>query len=249
MPVVLVDLGLALGFVALACLVRPLRWLRLPTRRAGAIVAAAGAAALAAGLLWPTSPIRLPGAPMRLDDLVPVYQFGEAHETRVHAGLERTYQAVRRVTADEIRLFRLLTWLRSPHLPGRGRESILNATAETPLLEVALRSGFLLLADEPGREIVFGSIVCCEGARRPSTAEEFLALGGPGVAKAVMSFRLEDEGDGWTRLRTQTRVFATDAVAERRFATYWRVIYPGSALIRRMWLAAIKQRAEAASLS
>jgi len=26
---------------------------------------------------------------------------------------------------------------------------------------------------------------------------------------------------------------------------YWRVIYPGSALIRRMWLRAIKKRAEA----
>jgi len=32
-----------------------------------------------------------------------------------------------------------------------------------------------------------------------------------------------------------------------RFAAYWRVIYPGSALIRVMWLRAIKQRAEAAS--
>jgi len=31
----------------------------------------------------------------------------------------------------------------------------------------------------------------------------------------------------------------------QRFQLYWRVIYPGSALIRRMWLRAIKQRAEA----
>ncbi|HYW41393.1 MAG TPA: hypothetical protein VE959_00970 [Bryobacteraceae bacterium] len=28
------------------------------------------------------------------------------------------------------------------------------------------------------------------------------------------------------------------------FAAYWRMIYPGSALIRRMWLRAIKRRAE-----
>ena len=32
--------------------------------------------------------------------------------------------------------------------------------------------------------------------------------------------------------------------ATRGFAAYWRVIYPGSALIRRMWQRAIKQRAE-----
>jgi hypothetical protein len=45
-------------------------------------------------------------------------------------------------------------------------------------------------------------------------------------------------------LTTETRVFATDAPTRRKFAAYWRVIYPGSALIRMMWLRAIKQRAE-----
>jgi hypothetical protein len=44
--------------------------------------------------------------------------------------------------------------------------------------------------------------------------------------------------------RSETRVHTTDAAAERRFAAYWRLIYPGSAFIRRMWLEAIRQRAE-----
>ncbi|HXT21641.1 MAG TPA: hypothetical protein VN923_12895, partial [Thermoanaerobaculia bacterium] len=55
---------------------------------------------------------------------------------------------------------------------------------------------------------------------------------------------LDDEGGGWTRVTTETRVFATDDHARRRFAAYWRTIYPGSALIRRMWLRAIRARAE-----
>jgi hypothetical protein len=59
-----------------------------------------------------------------------------------------------------------------------------------------------------------------------------------------MNFRLEDEGNGWTRVTTETRVFATDDRARHRFAAYWRAIYPGSALIRRMWLRAIRLRAE-----
>ena len=59
-----------------------------------------------------------------------------------------------------------------------------------------------------------------------------------------MNFLVEDEGGGWTRVTTETRVFATDAAATRRFAAYWRLIYPGSALIRRMWLRAIARRAE-----
>jgi hypothetical protein len=48
-----------------------------------------------------------------------------------------------------------------------------------------------------------------------------------------------------TIVTTETRIYATDASAGRRFAPYWRVIYPGSALIRRMWLRAIAHRAEA----
>jgi hypothetical protein len=38
-------------------------------------------------------------------------------------------------------------------------------------------------------------------------------------------------------------VFANSPHARRRFAAYWRVIYPGSAIIRRMWLRAIQHRA------
>ena len=37
----------------------------------------------------------------------------------------------------------------------------------------------------------------------------------------------------------------TVRAARRRFAAYWRVIYPGSAIIRRMWLRAIERRAMA----
>ena len=74
----------------------------------------------------------------------------------------------------------------------------------------------------------------------------FRDLADPGYAKAVMNFLVIDEGDGWTRLVTETRVFATDGATARRFAVYWRLIYPGSSLIRRMWLAAIRKRAEGA---
>jgi hypothetical protein len=38
-------------------------------------------------------------------------------------------------------------------------------------------------------------------------------------------------------------VFANSSGARRRFAVYWRLIYPGSAIIRRMWLGAIERRA------
>jgi hypothetical protein len=42
-------------------------------------------------------------------------------------------------------------------------------------------------------------------------------------------------------------VVATDAASRRRFGFYWRLIQPGSALVRRGWLAAAKRRAERAA--
>jgi hypothetical protein len=58
---------------------------------------------------------------------------------------------------------------------------------------------------------------------------------------------VEDEGAGWSRVTTETRILATDASARRAFGIYWRVIYPGSAIIRSMWLREIKRRAERGS--
>jgi hypothetical protein len=244
MDVLLVDLALALVLLGLVSLVRPLRFLKIRTRRIAFLVLLSGLVLLVAALSLPVSPPRLPGPRMAIDEVVPSYQFGEHHEILVAATPEQVLRAARLVTAGEIRFFRLLTWLRSPRLPGRGGESILNAGGDRPILDVALRSGFVLLREEAGREIVIGAVVCCGSRVPPRSAEEFQALSGS-LARAVMNFHVEDVGGGQSRLVTQTRVATTDARSERVFARYWRVIYPGSALIRRMWLRAIKARAEA----
>jgi hypothetical protein len=244
MDVLLVDLALALVLVGVLSLIRPPRFLRIRTRKIAALVAVGGITLLFVALHLPVVPPRLPGPRMALDDVLPTYQFGEHHEIRIAAPPERVLAAARAVTAGEIRLFRLLTWLRSPRLSGRGPENILNPSADRPILDVALGSGFVLLREEPGREIVIGAVVCCGRRFPPRSPEEFQALQGS-LARAAMNFHVEPVGPGASRLVTQTRVAATDPPATRRFAAYWRVIYPGSALIRRMWLRAIKARAEA----
>lgn len=243
---ILLYAGLAGIAAGLLSLVKPLRFLAIRSRRRGAAVAAAGLAAAALAVALPAPLRRARGGPQRLDEFLPAFQFNEVHSTLVQAPPERVYAAVQKVTASEIRLFRLLTWLRAPRLPGRkSAESILNAPAERPILQVATSSGFMLLAEEPPRELVVGTLVVVPRERaRIATPADFAALALPGYAKAAMSFRLEEVSAGTTRLTTETRVFATDAAARRRFATYWRFIYPGSALIRVMWLAAIKARAE-----
>jgi hypothetical protein len=158
-----------------------------------------------------------------LDDFVPQYQFHETHRLYIDASQDRVYKAMREVTAGEIRFFRFLTAVR--RFGQSGRESILNPSAEHPILEVALRSGFRLLAEAPGCEIVFASLVI------------------PPDTVATMNFLVEPAGRHSTLLSTETRVHAPRPAARRRFAAYWRTIYQGSALIRYYWLRAIERRA------
>jgi len=80
------------------------------------------------------------------------------------------------------------------------------------------------------------------GARDTLTPQLFLRPPA-GYALAAMNFLVTADGPNASIVTTETRVFAIGPTARRRFATYWRVIYPGSAIIRRMWLRAIRQRA------
>jgi hypothetical protein len=179
----------------------------------------------------------------RLDEFAPEHQFNEVHTIRVRAPRDRVYRAIQEVTAGEIALFRALTWVR--RLGRKGKESILDPPPDEPVLAVATRTGFLLLADEPDQEIVVGTtVIVPAGAQRPRTPEEFKHIEDPGFAKATMSFRIDDAGDGTSVVSTETRVYATDAEARRRFRRYWTLIRPGSGFLRRMWLRAIRRRAE-----
>jgi len=198
--------------------------LRKRTRRAGARVAAAGLAGMVVALLWPTTETRATET-AQLDKVMPVWEFDERHETEIAATPEKIFDAIRAVRADEIRFFNSLTAIRRGGR--RTQESILNPSQSAPILEVALRRGFFIMADDAPREIVFGTTVI-----RPDRAI------------AAMNFRVVQRGSTCT-LITETRVHGTDAAARRRFAVYWRIIHPGSDIIRRGWLQAIKRRAEA----
>jgi hypothetical protein len=178
----------------------------------------------------------------RLDAFAPAWQFREVHRLFVAAPPERVYAATKAVTAREIRFFRTLTWLRRLGRPGP--EGILNPPPDRPILEVATRTGFLLLEDTAG-EIVIGKVVIAPpGALGPQVAEDYRGVAGPGWARATMNFLIEPRGSG-SLVTTETRVHATDDRTRRRFGRYWMLIYPGSALIRRMWLRAIRRRAMA----
>jgi len=235
-------LALLLGIISL---VRPLRFLGIISRSHAVFVSMGAIPIFLIGASLPAPETRITARTSRLDDFMPAYQFSEFHSMRVKASRKQVFRAVSEVRADEIFLFRTLVWIRRFGRPGP--ESIMNPGHDLPLLEVATRTSFLLLAEEPNQEIVLGTLVAApKGARlkKDPTPEDFKVLHAPGFALAAINFRIEEAPNGETLVTTETRVYATDAPTRRRFAAYWRTIYPGSALIRRMWLRAIRKRAE-----
>jgi hypothetical protein len=229
--------------------IHPLRRVHRGKRRHAAVMFLLGAAAAyAISLSLPRA--QSSGAQYGIDDFMASFHFRERHATTIAAPPERVFSAVHAVSADEIALFQAFTWIRRFGRPGP--ESIMNAPERQPILDVATRTTFLVLHDRPPHEIVVGTLVVAPpGTRRPERdrfgAEDFKQLTLPGFAKATMNFRVEDAGAGTTRLITETRVFATDRWALRRFTPYWRTIFPGSAILRMTWLRAIKTRAERTS--
>jgi hypothetical protein len=202
--------------------------LRKRSRRTGAIVAASGVAVAAAALFWPVPELKMATGTTLLDHHFTKWQFDEAHAIDVDASPERVYDAIRQVTPREILLFRTLTAIR--RLGCSTPEGILNAPKNEPILGLATRTSFRLLDDAPPREIVLGVMIVP-----------------PRRVVGAMNFLLTPAGANRCRLTTETRVYAADSQAARYFAGYWRAIHPGSDIIRRMWLRAIKRRAESAS--
>jgi hypothetical protein len=166
----------------------------------------------------------------------------------VRADAARAFRATREVTPGEIRLLGLLMGIRSlpSRLLGRGPR---RSDPGRPVLAVALGAGFVRLAEEEPHELVVGAAgrfwTLAPGQCVPLDGPEgFRRFDAPDHVKTTLDFRIQELGPGRCRVTTETRIAATDASARRKFGLYWSVIYPGSALIRRMWLRAIKRRAE-----
>ena len=237
--------GVLVLLTGIAATIRPMKLLRLPTRMRGVSAAAAGGVLVfLACVLVPDVSLADP-AVTGIDEFAPRFHFREHHETMVEAAPDHVFEAIKSVSADEIALFQLFTWMR--RFGRSGPESILNAPGRRPILEVATQTGFLLLADRAPSEVVVGTVVVAPaGFRRAdaATAEAYRHLAQAGFAKATMNFKVEARGPSASRVTTETRVFATSGDALARFTPYWRAIYPGSAILRVTWLRAIKERAE-----
>jgi hypothetical protein len=175
---------------------------------------------------------------------LPHYDFDERHEIKISAQPPIVFDKVMKLDLRRSLLIRTLFALRS--LPGvfqrgGGRQPSLGLTMDT-----LLKSGFVLLAKNPDKEIVLGLVgrfwSAC-GDLQKINAEAFQQFNQPGFAKAVWNFSLHATSSG-TILRTETRVKCLDDQSRKQFARYWRIVKPFSGWVRKEALRIIKSEAE-----
>lgn len=237
------DFALVAFLLGLISLFRPLEFFSIGSRRTALLVIAGSALVGAGALYWPAGVREAASDDKALDRALPFYSVREFHSVRVHAPAIRVNQAMREVTGTDMPLTAVIMQLRM----WAGGQFRRVPPSPKPMLEEMARpgSGFIPLYDDGTNEMVFGLAgrFWTSGAHAV-TKEQFYAYREPGSAKAVFSMRVVDAGAGWSELTTETRAAGTDDAGRATFARYWRVIYPGSATIRRMMLNAIKERAE-----
>jgi hypothetical protein len=184
-----------------------------------------------------------------LDEVLPRYDFHEVHETFVPARPDRTYEALKSVSADEIRLLGPLMRVRNLPATLARRPTAARSDMGGPVLDQFLRAGFAVLGERPARELVAGAVgrFWSPASNQPRTEvrtrDDFVRFSSPGFVKAAMNFLVTAEGQG-SRITTETRIAATDVTARARFRRYWLLIRVPSGAIRRSWLNAIRRRVE-----
>jgi len=233
--------GIVLALCGLANLAIPFRFLGIRKRAVGALLLAGGAGLTIATLLWPAPMIRVAQHRTVLDDVVPEFQFSERHSARIHARPEQVMQAVRQSTFGDMKSLVMLLKIRGAVLRIHETGDFLQ---DKPILDAFSASGYISGGNEH-------ELVMCGGAnvraKRPlavRTFEECADYREPGAIKVAFNFNVEDVGGGWSTIITETRVVATDDATRRGMGRYWRLIVPGSGLLRRQWLDGIKKRAE-----
>ena len=182
---------------------------------------------------------------MLIDTFLQNPDAAELHTIEIDAPRDAVYHALRTTNlADSVVIKSLLALRTLPGLLRRGRRPRTRPPMLT--LDRLLQSGFGLLAEEPGREIVIG--VAGRFWRPidntlPFDVRNFRGAVRPGCARAVWNFSVQEKSDGWTVLSTETRVVCGDAGSRRRFRAYWLVVRPFSGLIRMLMLRAIRKSA------
>lgn len=183
-----------------------------------------------------------------IDQIMPRFSQQETHRRVVSAPESTVWDALHATPVDALSMSMALVRLRSGPKAWIDPNWSKNVAAQSnkPAVEAfAPRE----IDRVEGTELVLADIARYDfsGNGRPGISRTdraaFESFDEPGWTKVVMNFTVEPHRNG-TLLCTRTRVCTTDTRTSLRFAAYWALIRPGSALVRRDLLAAVASVAE-----
>jgi putative NADPH-quinone reductase len=178
-----------------------------------------------------------------IDQVMPDYDVRLHHKTTIGAPAEIAFGAMDHTDVERSPIVQALFRAREILMRARHAER----TLPHGLLAQFEAFGWTIVAQEPGREYVFGAITepwKANPAFHGLPREEFRRFRDPGYAKIAFTLRVDPLDPNTSIAQTETRVQVTDAVSRARFRRYWSFLSPGMELIRIVLLQQLKAAAE-----
>lgn len=228
----------------------PLAFLFILNRFIAILVVIGGIIISAISLLYPVKIRHSQTNNQKIDNLLPDFAFNELHEVNINASSEKIKQILQVTGVKDIPIARLLMKIRGiadedVDLSDRASNNLIASdTISTPDFNF-----FVVAPDEWITVMILKSVIIINNANQPappeiSTLEQFTSFNKPGYIKVVVNFRFISINENKTILTTETRNNGITHKDNRIFGYYWRIIYPGSAIIRRVWLDTIKKKSQ-----
>jgi hypothetical protein len=178
-----------------------------------------------------------------LDGVMPACEVAERHHVGVAAPALTTFRAACNLNLQQSGLVRAMFQIREWILGGKAEKRVF----PTGLAAQAHAWGWGVLAEEPGREIIFGAVTqpwVGNPVFRALPPDEFRAFREPGYVKIAWTLRADPVNTTESVFYTETRAVTTDATSRAKFRRYWAFLSPGILLIRRISLGPLKAEAE-----
>jgi len=242
--------GAIVMLTGLISLIHPLAFLFIPDRIIGGWVIAGGALISILSLLWPVREAHATTSGQEIDTLMPVYSFSEFHEVQITVSPERVKQTLKVTGVKDIPAAHLLMKIRG--IAGDDvdmSDRAANCQAGPETFSTPDFHFFAVGQAEFITVMILKSSFATGNSNSPAppeitSLEQFRSFNDPGYVKVVMNFRFISDDAQKTILTTETRVRGITPRDSRIFSRYWRIIYPGSAIIRRVWLDTVKNKAQ-----
>lgn len=239
-------------FIAIGVIscIKPLVFLFILNRIIATIVLCIGFLLSVISLLWPAKVYHSKKG-LEIDRILPEYIINEYHEVSIDAPIDVIKKAIQSTDISDVPIIHLLTKIR-----GIEKEKDKNmgdvATKNESDSNTFSTSDFNFYVVNPKELItvmILSSSMITNSSNRLSAPlqitklEDFITFNKGGYVKVAVNFLFKESDNGQILLSTETRNWPITKKDAFIFAIYWRIIYPGSAIIRRVWLDTIKKRA------